>query len=73
MTYYDSKKWLTLKVKEFHIAYLLCDCTGTLNQFPFGEAVSGAELQGSSFLNQVDAAMAQLLHPCSYLKTNLKP
>ncbi len=55
-----------------HIAYLLCDCAGTLDELPFGEAVGGTELQGSSLLDQVDTAMAQLLHPCLYLETNLK-
>lgn len=55
-----------------YIAYLLRDCAGTFDELPFGEAVSGAELQGSSFLDQVDAAMAQLLHPRLYMETNLK-
>lgn len=55
-----------------YIAYLLHDCAGTLDELPFGEAVSGAELQSSSFLDQVDTAMAQLLHPCLYLEANLK-
>lgn len=55
-----------------HIAHLLCDCASTLNELPLGEAVSGAELQGASLLDQVDAAMAQLLHPGLYLEANLK-
>lgn len=55
-----------------HISYLLRDCAGTFDELPLGEAVSGAELQGSSLLDQVDAAMAQLLHPCLDLETNLK-
>lgn len=54
-------------------AYLLCDCTSTLDELPLGEAVSGAELQGSSLLDQVDTAMAQFLHPRLYLEPNLKP
>lgn len=54
------------------VAYLLCDCAGTLNELPLGEAVGGADLQGSSLLHQVDAAMAQLLHPCLDLKAHLK-
>lgn len=70
MPNYDSKKKDFLS--KIHIAYLLRDCPGTLNELPFGEAVCGAELQGSSFLNQVDTAMAQLLHPCLYLEANLK-
>lgn len=55
-----------------HIAYLLRDCTGALDELSFGEAVSGAELQGSSFLDQVNTAVAQFLHPWLYLETNLK-
>lgn len=47
-----------------HMAYLLCDCAGAFDELPFGEGVSGTELQGSSLLDQVDAAVAQLLHPC---------
>lgn len=54
------------------VADLLHDCAGTLNELPLGEAVSGAELQSSSFLDQVDAAMSQLLHPCLDLEANLK-
>lgn len=54
------------------MAYLLHDCAGTLDELPLGEAVSGAELQSSSFLDQVDTAMAQLLYPCLYLEANLK-
>lgn len=54
------------------MAYLLSDCAGTLDELPFGEAVSGAELQGSSLLDQVDAAMAQLLHPRLNLEADLK-
>lgn len=56
----------------YHIAYLLCDCTGALDELPFGEAVSRAELQGSSLLDQVNTAMAQFLHPRLYLEANLK-
>lgn len=55
-----------------YTAYLLHDCAGTFDELPFGEAVSGAELQSSSFLDQVNTAMAQLLHPCLYLEANLK-
>jgi len=55
-----------------HIAYHLCNCAGTLDELPFGKAVSGAELHGSSFLHHVDTAVAQILHPCLYLVTNLK-
>lgn len=54
------------------VAYLLHDCAGTLDELPLREAVSGAELQSSSFLDQVDAAMSQLLHPCLDLEANLK-
>lgn len=54
------------------VAYLLHDCAGTLDELPLGEAVSGAELQSSSFLDQVDTAMSQLLHPCLDLEANLK-
>ena len=54
------------------IAYLFCDCSSTLNELPFGETVSGAELQGSSLLDQTNTAMAQFLHPCPYLESNLK-
>lgn len=56
----------------FHVAYLLHDSAGTLDELPFGEAVSGAELQSSSLLDQVDTAMAQLLYPCLYLEAHLK-
>lgn len=51
--------------------YLLHDCAGALDEFPFGETVCGAELQSSSFLDHVDTAMAQLLHPRLYLEANL--
>lgn len=57
---------------KFQSTYLLCDCAGTLDELPLGEAVSGAELQGSSLLDHVNTAVAQLLHPCLYLETNLK-
>lgn len=56
----------------FHVAYLLHDGAGALDELPFGEAVSGAELQSSSLLDQVDTAMAQLLYPCLYLEAHLK-
>ena len=55
-----------------HMAHLLCDGAGALDELPLGEAISGAELQGPRLLNQVDTAMAQLLHSCPYLETNLK-
>lgn len=55
-----------------HVAYLLHDRAGTLDELPFGEAVSGAELQSSSLLDKVDTAMAQLLYPCLYLEAHLK-
>lgn len=69
--------FFSARVKDFapvpvYTAYLLHDCTGTFDELPFGKAVSGAELQSSSFLDQVDTAMAQLLHPCLYLEANLK-
>lgn len=54
------------------VCYLLHDCAGTLDELPLGEAVSGAELQSSSLLDQVDAAMAQLLDPGLYLVAHLK-
>lgn len=54
------------------VAYLLHDCAGTLDELPLGEAISGAELQSSSFLDQVDASVAQLLNPGLYLVANLE-
>lgn len=54
------------------LVYLLHDWAGTLDELPLGEAVSGAELQSSSFLDQVDAAVSQFLNPRLYLVTNLK-
>lgn len=53
-------------------AYLLSDGTGTLNELPLGEAVSGAHLQGASLLNQVDTSMAQLLDPRLDLEAHLQ-
>lgn len=52
--------------------YLLHDGSGTLDELSLREAVRGAELQSSSFLDHVDAAVAQLLYPGLDLKANLK-
>lgn len=54
------------------MTYLLHDRSGTLYELSFGETVRGAQLQSSGFLDHVDAAVAQLLHPGLYLKANLK-
>lgn len=53
-------------------SYLLCDGAGTLDELPLGEAVGGAELQRSGLLHQVDAAVAQLLHPRLDLEADLE-
>lgn len=53
------------------MTYLLHHSAGALDEFPFRETVCGAELQSSSFLDHVDTAMAQLLHPRLYLEANL--
>lgn len=54
------------------MTYLLHDCSGTFYELSFGETVCGAQLQSSGFLDHIDAAVAQLLHPGFYLKANLK-
>lgn len=55
-----------------NVVYLLHDCAGTFDELPLGEAISGAELQSSSFLDQVDASVAQLLNPGLNLVANLE-
>ena len=51
--------------------YLLCDSAGTLDELPLGEAVGGGDLQGPGLLDQVNAAVAQLLHAGLDLEANL--
>lgn len=60
------------KEKQPTVVYLLHDGAGALDELPLGEAISGAELQRSGFLDQEDAAVSQLLNPSLYLVTNLK-
>ncbi len=53
-------------------AYLLCDSTGVLDQLSFGETVCRAHLQRSGLLDQIDAAVTQLLHPSLDLRSHLE-
>lgn len=52
--------------------YLLSDGTGTLDQLPLGIAVCGAHLEGPCLLHQEDTAMAQVLHTCANLESDLQ-
>lgn len=53
-------------------AYLLCDGAGVLDQLSLGETVRRAHLQGSGLLDQIDAAVTQLLHPSLDLRSHLE-
>lgn len=53
------------------VPYLLCDCTGTLDELPLGVAVCGAHLEGPRLLHQEDAAVAQVLHASANLEADL--
>lgn len=54
------------------VTHLFHDRSGALDKLSFGEAVRRAQLQSSGFLDHVDAAVPQLLHPGLDLKANLK-
>lgn len=57
--------------QQLSIKYLLCDCTGTIDELSFGEAVRGGDLQSSGLLDQKDTPMSELLHSSLDLKPNL--
>lgn len=60
-----------MRRREKEEAHLLCDCTGAVNELPFGEAVGRSDLQRSGLLDQEDAPMSELLHSSLDLKTDL--
>lgn len=53
-------------------AYLFSDGTGIFDQLSLGETVRRAHLKGSGLLNQIDAAVTQLLHPRLDLRSHLE-
>ena len=68
-----GRVWVTVAVSDLRAApYLLCDCTGTLDELPLGVAVRGAHLEGPRLLHQEDAAVAQVLHTCANLEADLR-
>lgn len=52
--------------------YLLCDCTGTINELPLSKTVRRGDLQSSGLLDQKDAAVTKVLHSGFDLETNLQ-
>lgn len=52
--------------------HLLCDRAGAVDEFSFGEAVGGSDLQRSGFLDQEDTAVSELLHAGLDLEADLR-
>lgn len=69
--YYPGKDQLYTETETTNWFYLLRDCTGTINELSFGEAVGGGDLQSSGLLDQEDTPMSELLHSSLDLETNL--